>query len=313
MAREAKRSSSRVLERGALLDFGEKLFTMVKAVLLDGLALLKIVKHCGELLPNHASGALLGLDQKGTLEVTHSFPGVGAQENAGGRDYANQDLEYQMEMMTSLREVNIDNNRVGWYQSMFFGTFNTFALIQNLEAYHESIPHSVVILYDPVQTANGSLTVRAFRLSKAFIDLGGDKTNTSFISPSEILEELPIKIRNPGLINACLFDLKRNAAFSCDFERLDLSTDPHLEKNLGYLCAWVDDLSEEQYKYREEMKREQWRRKNGLGAERDESHDKADRLATLLVSNQITQYCNQIHHFTGCSVGKLFTVASLHT
>lgn len=44
-------------------------------------------------------------------------------------------------MMTSLREVNVDNNRVGWYQSCFLGTFNSVKLIANLAAYHESIPN----------------------------------------------------------------------------------------------------------------------------------------------------------------------------
>lgn len=57
------------------------------------------------------------------------------------------------------------------YQSMFMGTFNNFKLIQNLASYHESIPNSVVLLYDPVQTAAGQLTLRAFRLSDDFLEL----------------------------------------------------------------------------------------------------------------------------------------------
>jgi len=54
---------------------------------------------------------------------------------------------------------------------MFMGTFNNFKLIQNLASYHESIPNSVVLLYDPVQTAAGQLTLRAFRLSDDFLEL----------------------------------------------------------------------------------------------------------------------------------------------
>jgi translation initiation factor 3 subunit H len=303
----------------------------VEEVVIDGLAVLKIVKHCREGLPQLVSGALLGLDQKGVLEITHSFPGVstttreGFDEAAEG-DYAEQDLEYQLEMMTSLREVNIDNNRVGWYQSMFLGTFNNFKLIQNLLSYHESIPNSVVVLYDPVQTANGSLTIRAFRLSEKFLELS-KRAQNEFIPPSEILQELPIKIRNPGLINAFLFDLKGSGALaasaasgasggaiqsslSCDFDRLDLSTNPYLEKNLEYLCAWVDDLTTEQYKFREEIKRDKWRRKQDGGAE-DEEFQAPDRLASLLVNNQIQQYCQQIQQFGGISFGKLFLAGSL--
>lgn len=64
-----------------------------------------------------------------------------------------------------------------------------------------------MILYDPVQTANGQLTVKAYRLSKAFMRVYREKKN-EVIKPSEILEELPIKIRNPGIINALVFDLQ---------------------------------------------------------------------------------------------------------
>lgn len=35
----------------------------------------------------------------------------------------------------------------------------------------------------------------------------------------------------------------------CDFDRLDLSTNPYLEKNLEFLCNWIDDLSNEQMKF----------------------------------------------------------------
>jgi len=301
---------------------------VVHEVHIDGLAVLKIIKHCKDALPNLVSGALLGLDQKGVLEITHSFPGIAAPTVASSteheqteQDYAEQDQEYQLEMMTSLREVNVDNNRVGWYQSMFLGTFNNFKLIQNLASYQDAIPNSVVLLYDPVQTASGRLTIRAFRLSEDFLELS-KRARNEFISPSRILEELPVKIRNPGLINAMLFDLQDSSSnavagkgLNCDFERLDLSTNPYLEKNLEYLCAWVDDLSNEQYKFQQEIKRDKWRRKNAEGDGQAEGEAKEfaapDRMASLLVSNQISEYCSQIHHFSGASFGKLFLAGSL--
>lgn len=39
--------------------------------------------------------------------------------------------EYQMEMMRMLREVNVDNNCIGWYQSMYLGLYNTTTLLEN--------------------------------------------------------------------------------------------------------------------------------------------------------------------------------------
>lgn len=89
------------------------------------------------------------------------------------------------------------------------------------------LSHSVVVLYDPVQTANGSLTIRAFRLHEDFVELSAKATlEGEFLPASKVLEELPLKIRNPGIINALLFDLKAQKKLTCAFERLDLSTNP---------------------------------------------------------------------------------------
>ena len=41
----------------------------VREVIIDGLAVLKIVKHCNENLPTMVAGSLLGLDVDGVLDV----------------------------------------------------------------------------------------------------------------------------------------------------------------------------------------------------------------------------------------------------
>lgn len=216
-----------------------------------------------------------------------------------------------MDMMYQLREVNVDNNRVGWYQSMFLGTFSNQLLIQALQSYHESIPNSVVILYDPVQTANGNLTIRAFRLSDEYLEVAKRGTN-EFLPSSKILEELPVKIRNPGLVNALLFDLKDSVGPTNDFEHLDLTTNPYLEKNLEFLCIWVDGLAKEQYDTAQAVKRDRWNRKQQQndGNAVDE-FQAPERISTLLAARQIDEYCSQVHRFTGASFGKLFLAGSL--
>ena len=82
---------------------------------------LKIIKHCQEALPSFVTGQLLGLDIGKTLEVTNSFPFPSTVDKQGGDD--DDSAEYQMEMMRCLREVNVDNNTVGWYQSTYFSSF----------------------------------------------------------------------------------------------------------------------------------------------------------------------------------------------
>jgi translation initiation factor 3 subunit H len=45
---------------------------------------------------------------------------------------------YQLEMMRSLREVNVDNNTVGWYQSTYMGAYQSVELIDTFLQYQVS-------------------------------------------------------------------------------------------------------------------------------------------------------------------------------
>lgn len=46
---------------------------------------------------------------------------------------------YQIDMMRCLREVNVDNNTVGWYQSSVLGSYQTQEMIDTFISYHDSI------------------------------------------------------------------------------------------------------------------------------------------------------------------------------
>jgi translation initiation factor 3 subunit H len=79
-------------------------------------AVLKIIKHCEEFAPALVTGQLLGLDVGSVLEVTNCFPfPMREDDEEADADGAN----YQLEMMRCLREVNVDNNTVGWYDKTF--------------------------------------------------------------------------------------------------------------------------------------------------------------------------------------------------
>jgi translation initiation factor 3 subunit H len=49
-------------------------FSPVETVVVEGLVVLKILKHCKESLPATATGTLLGMDSDGVVEVTNCFP-----------------------------------------------------------------------------------------------------------------------------------------------------------------------------------------------------------------------------------------------
>lgn len=55
-----------------------------------------------------------------------------------------------MEMMRSLRHVNIDHLHVGWYQSTYYGSFVSRALLDSQFSYQHAIEESVVLIYGKI-------------------------------------------------------------------------------------------------------------------------------------------------------------------
>lgn len=274
---------------------------------------MKIIKHCHESLPNMVNGSLLGLaNDSGVLEITHSFSNPDSGKGGHNPDDAFIDEDYQMEMMRMLREVNVDNNCVGWYSSMYLGVYSTPAVLENQFSYQSELsPNAVVILYDPLQTANGTFCLKAFRLSDTALKLKEAGRN-DYIEPSKIFEELPVTCTNPSLATAMLQDWTPSS--DLDLDRLDMSTQPYLEKHLELMCGWVDDLAAEQQKFQyftRHLARSSGGNKGKIAAGWA-SNEAPRRMEALLVTNQIEEYCQQMDKFTSGGLGKLFLAGGLH-
>ena len=133
----------------------------LRVVQLDALVAVKILKHCRDALPALAMGQLLGLDVGARLEVTNCFAvpsgkeedgpgqhgGGGGAAAAAAAASAEAAAEYQAEMMRCLRDVNVDNNAVGWYQSTYLGSFIGSGMLESQFGYQTNIAKSVVIVY----------------------------------------------------------------------------------------------------------------------------------------------------------------------
>lgn len=147
---------------------------------------MKITKHCASAHPTLVTGQLLGLEVDNYLHVTHSFafPAVEAQtdnsfENnnekttsSAAAPRAKTSAWYQNEMVNCLKLINVDANIVGWYQSANLGSFLNKDLVENQFFYQTSTTYNertVVIVHDVAKSAQGSLGMRAFRLTKEFI------------------------------------------------------------------------------------------------------------------------------------------------
>jgi translation initiation factor 3 subunit H len=307
---------------------------------------MKIVKHCHESLPHMVSGSLLGLEVSGgILEVTHAFPFPDSRAAAGSAAAVSDTMEgdqdgheYQIEMMRMLREVNVDNNCVGWYQSMYLGIYSTSSLLENQLSYQTDLsPNAVVILYDPMQTTHGKLALKCYRLTEECIRLKENEEN-AFIDPRKIFEEVPVKLTNPRLVKALLMDVADgvhddssnlqlfekehntnrlgSSTVKTTFDRLDLSTNPYLEKHLEFLCGWVDDLAVEQQKmqfYARQLHRDKHRRKDTSAGNTDAwaSSDAPRRMESLLITNQIRSYCEQMNQFTSEGIEKVYLMSGM--
>jgi translation initiation factor 3 subunit H len=335
-----------VIEKATAFEEEHATYAPIKEVQIDGLAVLKIVKHCHENFPTMVAGSLLGLDINGVLEITYSYPFPTPKVDGEVVTDAVDDLdsaEYQMEMMKMLRDVNIDNNCVGWYQSMYLGTICTNDVIgyqYNYQSSEELSENSIVIMYDPVLSRKGSLVLKAFRLTEQFIKLKASKLN-KFIKPSDILEELPLKIRNFGLISAFLRTVQDNHAneIDCDFDALSYSNlDFYTEKHLELLSTWLEDLVQEQQKFHQysraisktrldhvrwllkriqdnieaqDSEKEQLSTKLEDSAEYKSLPEAPVRVDPLLMIGQLERYCSQLNEHVDSSVQKLYITSQL--
>ncbi|CAE7766550.1 eif3H, partial [Symbiodinium sp. KB8] len=178
----------------------------VDRVHVDGMVLLKIIKHAHGMLPQYAAGSLLGLDEKNTLDVTNTFPFPQGKST---------EATYQTDMLEVMRRVNVDANIVGWYQSTFLGSYCTKDLLLTQFDFQLHLGSgAVVLIYDPAASMSGTLSLKALRLTRAFMTAFKNKAitieslATSTVSMNSVFEELPVRIRNPHLVNALLLDLQ---------------------------------------------------------------------------------------------------------
>ena len=146
---------------------------------------MKIVKACSATFPTTATGSIVGMDVNGILQITNCFPfptaDVSASDShssdhsaasnmaaAAPRSKAN--AAYQNEMIKYLREVNVDANNVGWYTSANMGNFINSSLIENQYYYQKEVnERTVALVHDVSRSSQGALSLRAFRLSPAFM------------------------------------------------------------------------------------------------------------------------------------------------
>ncbi|XP_053605791.1 eukaryotic translation initiation factor 3 subunit H [Plodia interpunctella] len=328
MASRGSASARRVPEAEAAITY----------VQCDGLAVMKIVKHCHEESCSNmevAQGALLGLVVENRLEITNCFP-------FPKHDDTMDEEEYQLDMMRRLRRVNVDHFHVGWYQSADVGNFLSQSLLESQYHYQTSIEESVVVIYDTKKSARGFLTLKAYRLTPQAIAMykEGDYTPEALrnlkIGYESLFIEVPIVIRNSPLTNIMMSELQEMLPEEEGSKFLDLGTASVLEGQLRSLMERVDELNQEAIKFnryqqlvvRQQQDKHRWlvkrAQENAARAAKDEPplpeedvnklfkpHPVPPRLNPMIVAGQINTYSQHISSFCSQSLAKLYLAQAM--
>merc|ERR1711915_80068 len=310
----------------------------INVVQLEGLALMKIIKHCHEEGAGNtevAQGVLLGLVVDDRLEITNCFPFPRHADDVDEEDY-------QLEMMRHLRKVNVDHLSVGWYQSTQLGNFITTQLLESQFSYQTSIEESVVLIYDPIKTARGFLSIKAYRLTPEAISVVQERDYTPEtlkkmkLGYENLCQEIRVVIKNSHLVNTLLCELYEMMPSSQGQHFLDLGTMSTLDRQLRCLMEYVDDLGQEASKFnsfqRQVAKQQQEKVKllQKRAAENDQRSSRGEpllpeedinkqfkpltplpRLDAMITSGQISNNCKQISQFCCQSLGKLYVAKAL--
>lgn len=287
------------------------------------------------------------------LEVTNCFglPKVSI-------DSADDVDRFSVSMMKLFREVNVDNNNVGFFQSGNLSTTGfEMDIVTSLYQHQKDLKNNVVaIIYDPSQSNNGSLAIKAFRLSPDYMQIlkrsrqprDGSLPQSAEASryastSNNILQEIPIKIKDLSLARALVWDLQARNVGVCD--RLDLSVNKYMRNSLEVLSASVDDTKadlvelskfgrilaskkQDRFKWIQDRKHENSRlKKEGKRTlpEVDrslaifkptifkDSMGNDGRLRTRLSSKRVNATSEQINKFTGATFNKLYLASGFHS
>ncbi|EMD01076.1 hypothetical protein BAUCODRAFT_194835 [Baudoinia panamericana UAMH 10762] len=314
----------------------------IKEVQLSALVVMRIIKHSTSTFPIPTTGCLVGMDVGAQLQVTNSFPYPAttgpneSQPNPADPYYhadqtavslaaprAKQSVAYQNEMIKYLREVNVDAQSVGWYVSCGMGNFVTSAFVENQAFFQRAEgERTVALVFDVGRSGQGNLSMKAYRLSPAFMaaykesKFTAENIQKSNLRYQDILQELPLTIHNSHLLTSFLhqlptsptenttpdlpismLDLQSNpkissTALSPNPTTLDLSIDPYLESTTDHMLDAIEAHQTEQNNFqyhqrslaREQAKITQWQQKR-----KSENVLRAQQKQPLLDENEWTK------------------------
>lgn len=294
---------------------------LVSRVQVDGLVLLKVQKFCRDNSHAVVSGQLLGLDVGSTLEVTNCFPYLRRVEGDSVEEGAN----YQLEMMRCLRNVNVDSNHVGWYQSTYKGMYQTAELVETFMQYNKSLKRTVCIVYNPGKEREGAHAFKAITVTDRFMkiyqerNLPATKLLELGLAWSEIFQEIPISVHNSALCTAFMASVDSGNVLDEGMkEQLEAPSAKQLRSDTQHLVECIDEQQWELIKlsrHQRDASRNQQQSASWLAQRQQENMARRakgeeplseeipaefnlpepNNVESLLLANQLHGYCESLH------------------
>jgi 26S proteasome regulatory subunit N11 len=145
------------------LDPNEILPDSGETLEISPLALLKMLRHGRAGVPLEVMGLLLG---KHVDAFTISISDVYAMPQTGtGVTVESVDPVYQTMMTEALRQVNKNEDVVGWYHSHpGFGCWLSSTDMSTQDTFEKLNKRAVAVVIDPIQSVKGMVVMSAFRL-----------------------------------------------------------------------------------------------------------------------------------------------------
>ncbi|KAK0415412.1 hypothetical protein QR680_011935 [Steinernema hermaphroditum] len=236
-------------------------------VQLDCSVVMQIIRHvdsetdrmtlaAGDPVQGFLTG-LVSATEKGAsrVEITKCFPSpqvdpVIERDDENGSVKGSDEVS---EMLQVFRELNYDYECVGFYQAFPFGTCYDEEVVRLLVEHQKNIDHGIALIYDPIRTEQGKLSLRAFRLSPAALELcsnvefGPEEVQAAGLAIENLFVELPVVIKNSRLTNVFLAQLSKSSlendnGFSCGAPALKLSSPVALEQCTRQLVRDTEGL-----------------------------------------------------------------------
>jgi len=185
----------------------------IEVVQLDGLVVSKIVKH-GQETHGTATGLLVGIDLNGTLEVSNCFALPGGAVADGDEERQTRSARYQAAMLRALKDIQRDDQPVGFYQTCRFGSFLNGGFVELATRYSQLRHGGIAVIHDVTQSARGHAHLRAYRLSASFKEVykkgrfTSEQLAESGLTITRMVDEIPIVVRTSPLLGRVLEGMK---------------------------------------------------------------------------------------------------------